>query len=262
MINTENVCYLLFDFDGTVFLKGQIPMENSVAIAAAQRLGHQVILNTGRSRAGLDFSNPKYDGVRWDGMIFGTSDMTYRGRWDHAHHLTAEKARAWTKYAMEKRIWIALEGELENLRLNFDLGEDAPDVNGAELVWCEVEALLKRTPLTKLSVAWVDSEAPVTDESVIVQKHYAEILPKGRDKGAAFLDFCRIHHVDPEQCVCFGDSLNDLAVFQVCPTSVCMRHGHDELKKVATYCAEGDFGVAEGLKWLFGNNLDLTNETE
>ena len=78
-MNTEQTCYLFLDFDGTVFLNGSIPRENREALSAVQRMGHQVILNTGRSRGSLNFTTREYQGVKWDGMIFGMSDMNYRG---------------------------------------------------------------------------------------------------------------------------------------------------------------------------------------
>lgn len=259
MINTKDVCYLFFDYDGTVFLNGEIPKENSQAIAAAQRLGHRAILNTGRSGGGLDFSMARHQVISWDGKIFGACDMTYNGRRDHEFGLSRETAIAWVRYAVAHRYWIALEGEQENLRLWLDREDNELVRHGEAYVMEMTEAYLKRTDVTKLSVQKVDGDAPVTDESMIDHGYAVEVLPKGRDKGAAFLDFCRIHKIDPQQCVCFGDSPNDLAIFQVCPTSVCMVNGTEELKAAATYCAKTEFGVAEGLKWLFGKDLDLTN---
>ena len=259
-MNTKEACYLFFDFDGTVFMGGEIPTEHREAMAAAQALGHQLILNTGRARGGLDFSKARYQGVNWDGMIFGGCDISYRGRRDHAHHLDEAAVLRWMDYAMEKEFWITLEGEEEVLRFHLDKEDFEPKKQGRDHLLGMAKALMQRTTVTKLSLGGLDADAPVTAESVIKHDHYAEVLPRGRDKGVAVLDFCRIHSVDLEQCVCFGDSLNDLAVFHVCPTSICMKKSEDAVKQLATYCARGEFGVEEGLKWLFGNDLDLTNK--
>lgn len=259
-MNTKKVCYLFFDFDGTVFMGGEIPMAHREAMAAAQALGHQLILNTGRARGGLDFSKERHQGVNWDGMIFGGCDISYGGRRDHEHHLSEAAVLRWMQYAMEKDLWITLEGEEEVLRFHLDKEDYEPKKQGKAYLMEMAKVLLQRTTVTKLSLGGLDADAPITTETVIKHGHYVEVLPEGRDKGVAVLDFCRIHGVDPEQCVCFGDSLNDLAVFRVCPTSICMKKSEEAVKQLATYCAESDFGVAEGLKWLFGNDLDLTNK--
>ncbi len=250
---------MFFDYDGTVFLKGRLPEENKRAMEAAQALGHQVILNTGRSWGGYDRSKAENQGIQWDGYIFGGSDINYRGERIREHHISRGTAIAWVRYAMEAKTWVALEGEERNVRIWFDREENDLTLYGEAYVWEKILSYLEQTAITKLSVGRLDGNAPVTTENLVVHSTYAEVFPQGRDKGVAILEFCEHFGVKPEQCVCFGDSLNDLAMFETCTTSVCMSGAPEELKELATYCAKGEFGVAEGLKWLFGADLDLTN---
>ena len=81
---------------------------------------------------------------------------------------------------------------------------------------------------------------------------YADIFAPGCNKGTALKLFCEKAEIPLSQCVCFGDSENDLDVFRVCPTSICMKHAPEALASLATYHAKTDFGVAEGIRYLFG----------
>ena len=50
-MDTSKTCYLFLDFDGTVSLNGTtVPPETRDVLKTVQSAGHQVILNTGRSR--------------------------------------------------------------------------------------------------------------------------------------------------------------------------------------------------------------------
>ena len=118
-MDPTQTCYLFLDFDGTVYLDGAIPPENRAALRAVQRMGHQVILNTGRARGGLNLAAEQYQGVDWDGVIFGSSDMTYRGIRYHEHTLSEDEVLHWVRYGMDRHYWITLGGETEPKPLRF-----------------------------------------------------------------------------------------------------------------------------------------------
>jgi len=250
MIDVKKTCYLFLDFDGTVFIKGGIPEENRRALKAAQRLGHKLILNTGRSRGGLDFSLEQHQGIDWDGVVFGGTDMTFEGVRYYEHLVSPEVVRMWVKYAYDHQYWLVLEGENSICRFRFE-----------DLDWKEVsrktEEFLKNDQATKMSIQQVDEQddTMLGCLNLVRMPTYAEFFPDGRDKGVGFLDFCKFYRIPKEQCVCFGDSLNDLAIFEICPTSICMSHSPAMLKAHSTYCAKGAFGVAEGVEWLVGKNI-------
>ncbi len=253
-MDPKKTCYLFLDFDETVFVGGTIPQENKKALRAVQQLGHQLILNTGRSRGGLDFSNEKHQGVDWDGYIFGAGDMEYRGQWIHEHHLSPEACMAWIKYAMERHYWVHLQSEHTNRWDRFDEHpQPRTEPEKTELLQ-EIADYLQDNPITKLTIRHVD-EADLerfSDQHIIQMERYTEIFPQGRHKGTAFLEFCEYFDIPQEQCICFGDSLNDLEIFKVCPNSVCMKKGAEELKAIATYTATEQYGVAEGIAHYFG----------
>ena len=252
-MNTEQTCYLFLDFDGTVFLNGSIPRENREALSAVQRMGHQVILNTGRSRGSLNFTTREYQGVKWDGMIFGMSDMNYRGVRYHDYALSEPEVLFWVRRSMDMHCWIALGGETERKEFLFDRHPEPFGPEETETVLTGVREWMTTATVTKLTLQRVeDEDACRAGVNVLRMEEYSEVMPEGRDKGAAFLDFCGTWGISPEQCICFGDSLNDLAVFTACPNSVAMRQSPPELRRYASYTASGEFGVAEGIEHFFG----------
>ena len=252
-MDPTQTCYLFLDFDGTVYLDGAIPPENRAALRAVQRMGHQVILNTGRARGGLNLAAEQYQGVDWDGVIFGSSDMTYRGIRYHEHTLSEDEVLHWVRYGMDRHYWITLGGETEPKPLRFQEHPEDFTSEETDAILNGIREWMGGVPVTKLSIQNVDAcDVPENGVTVVRMATYAEILPKGRDKGVAFLDFCERYAIPTEQCVCFGDSLNDLAVFRVCPNSVAMKHSPEELRQCATYIAGGEIGVAEGVAHYFG----------
>ena len=115
-MDTSKTCYLFLDFDGTVFVIGTtVPPETRDALKTVQRAGHQVILNTGRSRG---FA-PGDVGIMWDGTIFGGADYTYRGERHSEHSLDPEEAQAWFRSAIRRKCWINVEGVKRIYRVNF-----------------------------------------------------------------------------------------------------------------------------------------------
>ena len=67
-----------------------------------------------------------------------------------------------------------------------------------------------------------------------------EILLSGVDKGTAIRELCgKIGH-DIKNTICFGDSGNDLAMFEVCGISIAVSNASDEVKQKATVVLEGD----------------------
>ena len=117
-----------------------------------------------------------------------------------------------------------------------------------------LDAVMAQNPATKLTLLpKMDlSDAPKTELTVIAMDHYADLFAAGCDKGTTISEFCEAMGVELAQCVCFGDSENDVDMFRACPTSIAMAHAPKVLTDLATYHAKTELGVAEGLNWLFG----------
>lgn len=257
--------YLFFDFDDTVFVDKKLPKENLDAMMAAQAAGHKLILNTGRSYGGL-LKEPMAFEVPWDGMILGAGDIRYQGEILSQERLPLETMLAWLEYCLEHRFIFGYGGEKKFKKLSLHrheqpLTEEEKEKYRQKILY-ELE---KRENLpTKISI-YEPSELfdrenlPSDPKDIIFHPSFVEVYAPGCNKGSAILKFCQKTGVSIEQCVCFGDSLNDCDMFRVCPTSVCMDISHEELKKMATYEAKTKYGVAEGILWLFGEDILLTN---
>lgn len=260
----EQCKYLFFDFDDTVFVDRVIPTENLNAMKVAQAAGHKLILNTGRSYGGL-LQEPVALTVPWDGMILGAGDIRFEEEILLQERLPNETLFGWLEYCMDRGFVFGYGGEKRFIRLSFR--EYSAPVEEAKRA--EFRDLLKKeinengNPPTKISI-YENSELfdrahiPSDPRDIIFHPTFVEIYAPGCDKGSAIRKFCKLKGIELAQCVCFGDSLNDCAMFEVCPTSVCMDISHRELKKMSTYCAKTKYGVAEGISWLFGENIVLT----
>ena len=251
-MDTQKTCYLFFDFDGTVYTDHTISEQTRNALATVQAMGHRLIVNTGRSY-GEAMLSPVFFEIPWDGFILGAGDIRYKGRELFEETVPLADAEEWLLYSMRHRYDLVYAGH--DRCVIFRFREHTAPFTEREIA--EQLAALRRenktNPLTKMTVLQKPDtrDMPKTGQNVIVQ-HYADIFPKGYDKGSAIRRFCDALHVPLTQCACFGDSLNDLAMFAVCPVGICMKHAPDALIALSAYHAQTEQGVAEGLQYLFG----------
>ena len=251
-MDKKKTCYLFFDLDGTVYLKGSIPDETLQAMCAAQALGHKLILNTGRSRGNTIPFETVFD-VPWDGMIFGGgAEILWNNERLFRQTVSSEICYAWLAYCLKNGYTITFGGS--DSRLTFDLKENpalALDENREKCV-ALLDQMLATDHVTNLTVRTVlRDDYPKTGMTVIQLSTYADIFAPDCNKGRAIKHFCDLTGASLEQCVGFGDSQNDVEMFRVCPTSICMNTAPAELVVLSTYCAKTDRGVAEGLRHLF-----------
>lgn len=247
-------CYLFFDYDGTVYVDRIIPDATLNAMLAAQRMGHKLIMNTGRSWGEAAYNKLAFTVVPWDGTVNGGGDIRFEGKMLVEHTVPTEEAHKWLDYAMEKRATFIVGGQKK--RVDFDLSDHPEPFTEEERqkLYAEVDAVMEWNPPTKLTLLpGLDlSDAPESALTVIGMDHYVDLFSVGCDKGTTIHEFCKATGAEMEQCICFGDSENDVEMFRVCPTSIAMAHAPKCLTELATYHAKSDLGVVEGLSWLFG----------
>ena len=100
----------------------------------------------------------------------------------------------------------------------------------------EILLVTPRNPATKFSImgeGFDRAPLPRTRLNPLVHPQYLEVFGEDCDKGRAILRYCELFGISIEQCACFGDSMNDYAMFKACPISVCMKNSPVELTKIA-----------------------------
>ena len=256
-MNLKKPLYLFFDLDGTVLLDGKLPKQNLDAMRRAKQLGHKLILNTGRSRGGYSRAKQASD-IPWDGMCFSACDINYQGKNISLEIIGEQDFYIWLDYCMEHRIRFAYCGREFLEFLDFAALSAPMTERQKQEARAHAAELYRQNPLTNFSVYAVlaPEHIPKSDLTPIQLSTYADVFPKGCNKGKVILDFCRATGAPLEQCVCFGDSANDIDMFRVCPTSACMMGAPPELAALATYRAHSDYGVAEALMHLLDFSID------
>lgn len=243
--------YLFFDLDGTVLVNSKLPQEHLDAMKWAQSKGHKLILNTGRSRGGYK-RVPQAEAVPWDGRCFSAAEISFEDRLISLKTVSEQDFRIWLEYCLEHRFRLAYCGREWLEFLDYDQYKQPLTDEQKQILRKEAMTLFHENPLTNVSIHTMldPSTFPESGLVPIQLPGYADLFPDGCSKGNVILDFCRELNVPIEQCVCFGDSPNDIDMFRVCPTSICMKWAPPELSSIATYHAKTEFGVTEGLHYL------------
>ena len=250
-MNTQKTVYLFFDYDNTVRVGGEISDATIRAMTQARDRGHKLILCTGRARGS---KIEDFEMIPWDAVINGGSDITVNGKCVEEKAVSDEELRAWTAFSMKNHLHFICEGQKEIIRHRFDEHQAQYTESEIARMLELVVAAHQENPVTKFSILGSNFDTiklPKTRMNPIVHPQYLEVFGEGCDKGQAIIRFCELLGVSIEQCACFGDSMNDYAMFEVCPVSVCMEWAPKRLAEIATYKAQTDEGVAEGLAWLF-----------
>ena len=82
------------------------------------------------------------------------------------------------------------------------------------------------------------------------ESHLIEIMNHGVDKGAAMRRLAAHLGLDKSEIIAFGDNTNDIPLLENAGISVAVANSVEELKRIATYVAEGerDLGFNEGIR--------------
>lgn len=79
-----------------------------------------------------------------------------------------------------------------------------------------------------------------------------ELVPKGFNKAVGIATVIRLFDISWENTVVFGDSNNDLAMFEYAAIKVAMGNASPKIKELADYVTSDMFhyGIRDGLKYL------------
>lgn len=91
-------------------------------------------------------------------------------------------------------------------------------------------------------------------EAVLSGTSWIDVAKKGIDKGGALKVLIDMLGVSPDECMAFGDYLNDLTMLQTVTHSYAMANSHPDILKIAanvTKYTNDDDGVMRTLKEIF-----------
>jgi Cof subfamily protein (haloacid dehalogenase superfamily) len=78
-----------------------------------------------------------------------------------------------------------------------------------------------------------------------------DVMPGCTSKGKSLMSLLDEINLSPEEVACFGNSFNDVSMFDKTPHSFAMSHSHSAVKDRANYIVDS---VSQGIKWVMDYN--------
>ncbi len=265
MFKPEGSWTLFFDLDGTL-MQG-IDDADPELVAALQEVrkgGHRVVLATGRAPASI----PRAFLEVSDAAITLTGALCqYEGKILFQSSLDPEIIEALGKVCESYKISFFLENERHFCAVgneSYFTGTDAEFYKTATMYLEDAQKLTEALERQEVSFTKVAISTPCYDRlcqcgwelpSQLDAFHAGDcvdIVPKGVDKGTAIRRFMKELELLAHRTICFGDSSNDLAMFQVCALAVSVGQKSQTLVDAASYVSPGveDAGVLHALRFL------------
>ncbi len=271
---------VFLDVDGTLTTPtGEISDRVKSAIQQARENGHYVYICTGRNKSGIaSLMDTKFDGIICSagGYIEIDGEFFYESFLDEEEVLQAREIftrnnvmynleATHLTFSDEKMTEMFSRGALNKEHTNSELNrliqeqKDRFNIHGLE------EYDEKPVPIHKICFIALNEESLKEPRLLLSDKYNfiihdmfsidsvnGEIIIKDTNKGTAVKQVVEALNLSMEDTICFGDSMNDFEMIQVCHHSVVMGNGSDELKKHATTICESveDDGIYHELKRL------------
>ncbi len=121
------------------------------------------------------------------------------------------------------------------VRLREEMGEDLLPIGTESSGW-EVSKFSCVTKDSDLILLKQDLEKDY--ELLLHSSEVMELVPKGCSKGTGILKVCEKLGIDRADTYAFGDSVNDLPMFEVAGHSIAMGNGTELVKQKASYVTD------------------------
>lgn len=253
---------VFIDIDGTLTSKkGHIPEKNLEALTRAQKQGHKIFINTGRSRGNI--SDGLFDELSFaDGMVCGNGcHIILDGRDVFKRFIPVKVLTKLIDYIIERPdIWCVFEGEKELFYLEDfkktrkDNSGKIPLVSAAEFEknysHCAIEVVAAGPKLPP------DFEKTFENElNVFRLDTYADCVAHGCCKADGMQKVLDIFGIDRAHTIAIGDSENDRNMLEFAGTAVVMGNAPAAIKETADFVtlSNDEAGVAFAVeKLIFG----------
>lgn len=258
---------VFFDADGTVCdIEKGVPESAIRAIQALVDNGHEAWLCTGRSRA---FVPPYLEQVPFTGMITACGATIEKdGVRLFNKEVTCETARHSVEVLRKYGLVPVMEGADY---MYYDKDEYTMEINWyRDLItealrnkWRPIKGYEDNMYINKISAKMVpgcnDQAACeelkeyydiIRHESGSLAGTTIEMVPKGYNKAVGIAAVIRIYGIPWEDTIVFGDSNNDISMFEYAHTKVAMGNGSVKIREMADYITSDMFhdGIREGLR--------------
>lgn len=260
---------VFFDADGTVCdIQKGVPQSAKDAIRRLVANGHQAWLCTGRSRAFV----PGYlEEIPFTGMISACGATIEKdGKRLFNREMSPEIAELSVKILRKYGLIPVMEGADY---MYYDKEEYTNEVNWyRDLItealgekWRPIKGYENRMKINKISAKMqpgCEAEQACRELSSYydVIRHEnnefvgttIELIPKGFNKAVGIAAVCRLFQIPWEDTVVFGDSNNDLSMFEYAAAKVAMGNASPKIKELADHVTTDMFhyGILNGLTTL------------
>ena len=240
---------LFFDIDGTILseLSGKIPESAKAAIQAAVQEGHLAFINTGRTLCSLPTELFEMD---FTGFLCGCgTDIVFQGEHLFYRDVPEEEGRLLLDLIVRCDMDAILEGR-ESIYFR-DHSSRFPEVTaiyGHSAKKIDVRVGWDSTyPVFSKLIVFGDGqsqdeafcrEAAEWFDVVCRGGQFYELVPKNHSKAVAIDHVLERFDIRLEDAWVFGDSSNDLSMFQAVPNAVAMGKHDDVLMPYASYITE------------------------
>ena len=241
--------YLFFDIDGTIFDDhGNLPDSVLPAMLEARRNGHELFINTGRTLCNRD---RRLDGFPLDGWIMGCGTRTiYHGRTLSSMEYDPERTLRLleifrgleipTVFECDTGLYFDPKGAAHPEIVHFQsfaekhglrrfISEGDPEFRAVKM-FCFAE---KRDSIEALERAAAEAGMPY--KGIDRGNGGWEMVPGGFSKGRGMDALLERLGAKRENSFAFGDSRNDLSMFEHAGCAVAMGNAPEEIRAVCSY---------------------------
>ena len=241
---------VFFDIDGTVvdYETHIIPESAVEAIRLLKKNGHLPFVNTGRPIGHVD---PRVQKLDFSGWICSCGmELILDGEMIYKDYPSPEECKQILDLAHRCRMAIQTEGH-DSLLFDADMPYHPLGLREAERLAAQglrVEPIQHAADLQFIKFVTYDTPgcdregfiqgvAPYFD-AIVRANTMMEFIKKGHSKAEGMERFLKELHVPKEEIFAIGDSENDLPMFAMAGTTICLGDGVEDVKKVADYVTD------------------------
>lgn len=241
---------VFFDIDGTVVDNPtQIIPESAVeALRLLRKNGHLSVVNTGRPFGHID---PRIRALDFDGWICACGmEVILNGEFVHQDYPSAEECGFVIEQCTKHRMLIQAETSGDLFYDKTMTYTPAPLQEAGRLAKKGIRVIPYQDVEDRTFIKFVTHETEESDrvgflaateaifEPMIHRGTMIEYTKRGNTKAKGMERLLKVLNIPKEETFAIGDSENDLPMFAMAGTTVCMGDGMENLKKVATYITD------------------------